>query len=305
MCHNNSVTQSSPDLAALLPSWALALKAERKSPRTVDSYTRGVSLFLRWCTDTGTPPQMTRPAVQAFIGALLDSGAEASTARARHAALRRYGGWLADEGELDANPLLGMTPPKLDTKVTTALTDDQLKRLLVACRGKSLIDRRDEAIVRLMCETGLRAGEVLGIGTGDVDLPAGVATVRRGKGGKGRVVPFGPQTAAALDRYMRTRKVHRLADGGPLWLGGGGQSFGYHGLNVALKRRAAAAGIDKFHLHLLRHTAATRWLRAGGSEQGLMSVAGWSTRSMLDRYTGASAAERAATEARGLRLGDL
>jgi hypothetical protein len=36
-----------------------------------------------------------------------------------------------------------------------------------------------------------------------------------------------------------------------------------------------------------------------------MSIAGWSTRSMMDRYTGASPAERAATEARGLGLGDL
>ncbi len=36
-----------------------------------------------------------------------------------------------------------------------------------------------------------------------------------------------------------------------------------------------------------------------------MSVAGWSTRSMLDRYTSSSAAERAATEARNLGLGDL
>ena len=55
----------------------------------------------------------------------------------------------------------------------------------------------------------------------------------------------------------------------------------------------------------MRHTAATRWLRAGGSEGGLMAIAGWSTRDMIDRYTGASASERAADEARGLGLGEL
>lgn len=43
----------------------------------------------------------------------------------------------------------------------------------------------------------------------------------------------------------------------------------------------------------------------GGSDQGLMAVAGWSYRAMLDRYTISSAAERAAEEARGLNLGDL
>ena len=158
--------------------------------------------------------------------------------------------------------------------------------------------------MRLMAETGLRAGEVLAIQMADVDLHEGRVIVRRGKGGKGRTAPFGAQTAAAIDRYMRARRSHRLSDTTSLWLGGNGQTFSYHGLNLALKRRAAAAGIAGFHLHLMRHTAATRWLRAGGPEGGLMSVAGWSTRSMVDRYIGASAAERAATEARGLNSGD-
>jgi site-specific recombinase XerD len=295
----------SPDLAALLPSWQLALRAERRSAATLATYSEGVRGFLKWCAETGTPPELTKSSVQGFTAALLARGAEATTARTRHMALRRFAAWLADEGELDTNPVLDLKPPKLDTKVTPTLSDDQLKGFIKACSGKELIDRRDEAIIRLMTETGLRAGEVIGMQLTDLDLARGVATVRRGKGGKGRVVPFGPQTAAAIDRYIRTRRAHRLAATEPLWLGGGGQQFGYHGLDMALKRRAQAAGIEKFHLHLLRHTAATRWLRAGGSEAGLMAVAGWSNRDMIDRYTGASAAERAADEARGLNLGEL
>lgn len=42
-----------------------------------------------------------------------------------------------------------------------ALTDDQLKRLIQARQGNSQQDRRHEAIVRLMAETGMRSGEVL------------------------------------------------------------------------------------------------------------------------------------------------
>jgi site-specific recombinase XerD len=295
-----------PDLAALLPSWILALRAERKSPHTVAAYREGALAFLRWCESTGTTPALTKPTVQAFTAALLAEGTAPATARSRHMALRRYAAWLTDEGEIDANALIGVKPPQLDTTVTEALSDDQLKALVKACHGKDFLDRRDEAAVRFMAETGVRAGELLGMTfPDDIDLARGVAVVRRGKGGKGRVVPFGPQTAAALDRYLRARRTHRLADTAPCWLGGGGQKFGYHGLDVAMKKRAAAAGIEKFHVHLLRSTAATRWLRAGGSEQGLMAVAGWSTRSMLDRYTTASAAERAADEARGLNLGEL
>jgi site-specific recombinase XerD len=299
------MTETLPDLAALLPSWQLALKAERKSPGTIRTYTDGVTKFLRWCADNGHPAELNRATVQAFTVALLDAGMEGNTAKSRDLALKRYAAWLLDEGELSANPLLGLRPPKADRKVVNALTDDELKRLIKVCQGKSLQDRRDEAIVRLMAETGLRAGEVLGLMVADVALSNGLLTVRRGKGGKGRVVPFGAQTGAALDRYIRARRSHRLAETGALWVGASGKGFGYFALSQAIKRRAATAGISGFHLHLMRHTAATRWLRAGGSESGLMAVAGWSTREMIDRYTGASASERAATEARGLSLGDL
>ena len=80
------------------------------------------------------------------------------------------------------------------------------------------------------------------------------------------MVPFGPHTAAAIDRYLRSRRSHRLAGTTALWLGVGGKGFGYHGLNDALRERARAAGIDGFRIDLMRHTAATRWLRAGGPD---------------------------------------
>ena len=112
--------------------------------------------------------------------------------------------------------------------------------------------------------------------------------------------------ARSIDRYLRMRRSHRLAHTEALWLGGGGQQFRYHGLDVAMKRRAEMAGIKNFHCHLLRNTAATRWLAAGGSRERSdgrrrMVAAG----TMLDRYTKASASDRAATEARRLDLGNL
>ena len=65
------------------------------------------------------------------------------------------------------------------------------------------------------------------------------------------------------------------------------------------------AGIHGFHPHKLRHTAAHRWLAAGGSESGLMAMAGWTRTDMLIRYTRATAEDRAAAEARKLDLGTL
>jgi integrase/recombinase XerD len=297
--------EKAPDLAQLLSSWELSLRAERKSPETIKSYGDGVRRFLNWCADRDLKPVLDRKTVAAFVADLLDRGAEPATARARHLAVRRFSGWLVEEGEVDADHLLGSKPPKLDQKVVEPLTEVQLKSLLNACSGPDLRDRRDEAIVRLMFETGARAGEVVLLDLADVDLREGIAIVRRGKGGRGRSVPFGAQTTRALDRYIRTRRGHLLASSEALWLGDRGKQFGYDALHKTLAMRAQLAGIERFHPHRLRHTAAHRWLAAGGSEGGLMAVAGWTRPDMLLRYTRAQASDRAASEARRLNLGDL
>ena len=286
-------------------SWTVHLKAARKSPSTVAAYTTGVRLFLAWCAEEGVPAELTRRSVNAWIAHLLDAGAESATAATRQLAVRRFSRWLAEEDEIPADLLMGLKTPKVDTKVTPRLTDEQLRALLAACAGKTFRDRRDTALLRLMLETAARAGEVIALQVADVDLGRGLAVVRRGKGGEGRIVPFGPQTARDLDRYLRMRKTHALASTPALWLGENSHGFSYAGLHRTLTKRAQAAGIEGFHPHVLRHTAAQRWLSAEGSEGGLMAIAGWRRREMLDRYTRATAGERAAEEARKLNLGDI
>jgi integrase/recombinase XerD len=293
------------DLSVLLPSFELTLRAERKSPSTIKSYGNGVRRFLAWCGENDVKPELTRASVNAFVAAVLDQGAQATTAKTHQLGIRRFSAWLTEEGEYPADPLMGIKPPKLDLKVIEPLSEGQLKALLKACAGSDFRAHRDTALVRFMVETGTRAGEVVALEMTDVDRTAGTAIVRRGKGGKGRLVPFGSQTAQALDRYIRTRRMHKLADSPPLWLGDRNRGFTYNGLHFALGNRAKVAGIPNFHPHLLRHTAAHRWLAAGGSEGGLMSVAGWSQPDMLMRYTKARASDRAAAEARTLNLGDL
>jgi integrase/recombinase XerD len=287
----------------LVDSWEITLRVERKSRQTIASYLTGVRLYLRWCEANELLDAIDRRAVQSWVADLLDAGAEASTARARLLAVRRFANWLTSEREIPADPLLGLKSPRIDDKIVQPLTADELKAMLKTC-GRDYYGVRDAALIRFMVETGVRAGEVVAMSIDDMDVLAGTAIVRRGKGGRGRLVPFGTQTAQALDRYLRARRTHKHAVRGELWLGHRG-GFEYGALRKTLGDRAETAGVKGFHLHKLRHTAATRWLAAGGSEGGLLAVAGWKQRSMLDRYTAATASARAAEEARGLGLGDL
>ena len=301
------------DCRALSGSWAVSLRAQGKTTETIRVYLRNLGQFLDYADAAQLAP-MTRRTLDAFLADLLDRGREGTTARGRLTAVRQFTRWLIREDELDADPFVGVTPPRLDTKVIEPLTDDEIRALLATCvspkgaaKDRRFRDVRDAALIRLMVETGLRASEVVGLALQDVhwrDDPP-FLIVRTAKSRRGRTVPFSAHASMAVDRYVRLRRHHALHSSPSMWLGSRGNRLSYIGLYDSLTDRAERAGIARFHPHLLRHTAAHRWLAAGGSEGGLMSVAGWSRPDMLMRYTRARAEQRAAEEAGRLNLGEL
>jgi integrase len=106
--------------------------------------------------------------------------------------------------------------------------------------------------------------------------------------------------------YLRARRYHRYAASPYVWLGlqNHGPMNG-SGLYRMLRRRADEAGYDPklVHPHMFRHTFANDWLSSGGAEGDLMRLAGWKTRSMLDRY-GADMAQQRAIDAKR-KMGDM
>lgn len=289
----------------LVDSWEITLKTERKAKATITVYISSVRRYLKWAAEQGFPDDIDRRHAQLWVAGLIDGGAEAATVKVRQGSLRQFSAWLAAENEIPTDPLLGLKSPKIDVKVVEPLSDDDLQAMLKTCDRAKFTGIRDEALIRFMNETAVRAGEVVALAPDDIDITGGTAIVRRGKGGKGRLVSFGPKTAQALDRYARARRRHKHATSPHFWIGARTPTFSYFSLRKTLSARAVKAGIAGFHLHKTRHTAATRWLAAGGSEGGLMAVAGWKQRSMLDRYTQATASARAAEEAKGLNLGEI
>lgn len=288
----------------LIDSWVLDLRAARKSKETIRSYRTSIEQYRDWCRERGLPFVLEKEQVKFWVVRRLDEGNEASTVRARLRGVRVFSKWCADEGETETDDLLGMASVKVDEKPVDPLTDDQLQALFKVCEGKDFAARRDEAFARLLAESGLRASEILGMTVSGTSVAKGQAVIM-GKGGKGRVVPFGPVTARALDRYLRMRRTHRLAGRDTLWLGVANRGFGYSAAETAMKRRAQAAGIEGFHMHRMRNTSVVRYLRKGGSELGAMAIYGWSSLKMLDHYSKAARAELAIEEHQRLNLGEL
>ena len=187
-----------------------------------------------------------------------------------------------------------MKPPLVPAKPVPIVPADGLKRLFAACAGASFEARRDTALVMLLLDTGARREEMAGLTLADVDLDLDVLLVL-GKGRRERALPFGRKSGEALDRYLRVRGRHKDAELPWLWLGKKGRLTAW-GLVQMLRRRGAQAGLPGLHPHQLRHTFAHEWLVQGGAETDLMQIAGWKSRTMLQRY-GASAADTRAREA--------
>jgi site-specific recombinase XerD len=200
-----------------LADWQTALRAENKSPGTVAVYGDGATRYLRWCTDRDYLP-MSRAALNQWIAGLLEAGAAPGTARIRQLAVRRFASWLAAGREITADPFPGVKAPRVVPPLVEPLTDDELRALVGTCAvseadaqvGETLHHRRDEAIIRLMVETAIRSGEVVDLQLDDVDLIGRLITVRRGKGGRGRVIPIGQTTTEAILVYLDDREKHPL-----------------------------------------------------------------------------------------------
>jgi integrase/recombinase XerD len=279
------------DLDDLLESWLLQMRVQRKSPHTLRNYEKAVQQYLTFCDDNDLPRELSKPILIAFMAA--QTGAASYSALVL-SELKLFAKFIADEEGLDASAVLSVKAPKVDQTIVADLSTDDVKAMLKACDGNSLNDRRDKALIALFVDTGMRRAEMTALNVSDVDLRECVVTIERGKGGKGRRSKFSQATAAHIDRYLRSRKQAGCdPHSGALWVSTQGKAIGYNAIDAALRRRAAQANVEGFHLHRLRHSAAVNWMSGGGSQITLMAQCGWSSQTMLGKYV-RSANERLA-----------
>lgn len=171
-----------------------------------------------------------------------------------HGHLGTFFAWVIAQGGLDVSPMARITRPVCRADQIQPFTPDQVEDVLAAAR-RTQGPRRDEAIVMLLLDTGIRASELCGLKQKDLDLTEKRITVL-GKGNKRRSIYFGQRVSKSLWTYLRDKEIEgevplfpseRARDkGAPL------TRYGLYGMIARLAISSGVTGV-RCSPHTFRH----------------------------------------------------
>lgn len=216
---------------------------------------------------------------------------------------RTFFQWALMKEYRDDHPMAKLPKVIEGSREIELIDPADVRKMLATCKGKTFDDRRDRAMLCVLCEPGTpRATELATMLLEELDMRHDEFRIL-GKGRKERTVPFGAGTGHALTLYLRTRKEHRHAKLPYVWLGKRGAITRY-GVRQIIEHRCALAGIPFINPHAFRHLTAHAWFEDEGSLGDAKKLFGWASDTMPARYGAAAAGSRARKHARERSLGD-
>src|SRR5918912_442218 len=221
-------------------------------------------VYLTSVAGVSDPALVSRRHLDGYLAELDRRGFSGATRRRKVASIRSFFAFLQDAGMIQVSPALKRIPPEQERMEPRVLSETEYKRLLEAVRG----DIRDQAIIELLLQTGLRLSEVARLHVNHVSLPTKISkepgyvssVTVLGKGRKQRSVTLNYKACRAINNYLRIRPDE---DDTHLFLTKFKKGIGPPGIEKLVEKHLKEARITNASVHTLRHTFATHTIKKG------------------------------------------
>jgi integrase/recombinase XerC len=298
-------TGTAPQTAnAALQAWIDYLARERRaSPRTLDSYRYGVSMYLGFLErhqggmlSLDALKTVSVADVRAFLAVRRqgdgDGGLSPRSLSQNLSAVRSFHKWLDRRLGVANDAVALVRGPKIKPTVPRPVSEDQARGLLHEAGEDAALEpweaARDAAVLTLLYGCGLRISEALSLTR--ADAPLGETLRITGKGGKTRIAPVLPAVRQAVDDYVR-QAPFALSPALPLFRAKRGGALSPRHIQATMAKLRGALGLpDRATPHALRHSFATHLLGAGADLRSIQELLGHASLSTTQKYTAVDAA---------------
>ncbi|GAB3629176.1 Tyrosine recombinase XerD [Pandoraea terrae] len=292
--HDTGRIAFDPDCASYLASAALidtfndtVWLEDGLAGNTLEAYRRDLRLFAEWLS--GSLDKSLDSATEADLTAYLAyrRASLASSVNRRLSVFKRFYQWALREHHCASDPCLRIASAKRPPRLPSTLSETQVEALLAAPDVSTPLGLRDRAMLEVMYASGLRVSELVSLKTIEVGLNEGVLRIF-GKGAKERLVPFGDEAGAWLDRYLRESRAVLLGGRAcdTLFVTQRGDGMTRQAFWYLIKRYAQLADIHApLSPHTLRHAFATHLINHGADLRVVQLLLGHADISTTQIYT--------------------
>lgn len=280
------------DVVTTITEFKYRLKAKGYAASTIDGYRKRLDEFAAYLTgrkifDLKT---VTNRIIRDYQEAVMGQANAMETKALKIRAVKRLFEHLEQNHLLLVNPTEGIVETcRKNRQPGPVLTQAQVKRLLQQPPLSSRTDIRDRAIMEVLYSTGIRLNELICLEVYHADLKDKVLYIRKGKGGRQRVVPLGTEARKYLKEYLdkirpyysrknpRERRIFLLNTGQPMTP----ESI----RTMLIKYKKQARIKTSASPHTLRRSCATHLLQNGADIRYIQKLLGHKRLSTTQAYT--------------------
>lgn len=265
------------------------LKVERGlSKNSISSYNQDLKKYLDYLKKRKieSPNSIDRKDITDFLFLLRKNICPSSISRTL-STVKNFHKFLLREKIASSDPSNLIDSPKVDKKIPSFLSLDEVTRILKAPNLKDIKGIRARAILEIMYATGMRVSEVSSLKVSDCNMDVGFVKCK-GKGSKERIVPLGKVAQHFVQKYINEARPKLLGKKFSiyLFLAQGGRTLSRQSIWKIIKAMAKSAGVrKKISPHVLRHSFATHLLERGADLRSLQEMLGHASITTTQIYT--------------------